>query len=255
MAVYPQPKAIFVADPQNGCNPLEVSLNAQKNGYQNYDWLVYGVPENSGQTANITFDRSGVYPLQLAVRHFNCVDTSNAVEINVYPVPEVAISFNPEEIYGGNTPVEFFVKNYDATATYTWFINDKEVSKERRFTTSLGDTGFHQVRVEIRSQDGCLNEAMVEVYVFPEAFIIFPNAFYPGTRNFTKNEAFRPVTYGIADWEIEVFAPRMGQKLFEGKNQAWDGGKHPQGTYMFIARYTTLSGEKGEMSGTVHLLR
>jgi hypothetical protein len=255
MAVYPQPKAIFVADPQNGCNPLEVRLNAQKNGYQNYDWLVYGVRENSGQTANITFDRSGVYPLQLAVRHFNCVDTSNAVEINVYPVPEVAISFNPEEIYGGNTPVEFFVKNYDATANYTWFINDLEVSKERRFTTSLGDTGYHQVRVEIRSKDGCLNEAILEVYVHREAFIIFPNAFYPGTRNFTKNEAFRPVTYGIADWEIEVFAPRMGQKLFEGKNQAWDGGKHPQGTYMFIARYTTLSGEKGEMSGTVHLLR
>lgn len=255
MAVYPQPKAIFTANPQSGCNPLEVNVSAQNQGYQNYDWLLYGVRENSGQTATLTFDRSGVYPLQLAIRHFNCVDTSNAVEINVYPVPQVEISFNPEEIYGGNTPVEFFVRNYDASATYTWFVNDVEVSKERRFTTSLGDTGFHQVRVEIRSKDGCLNEAVLEIFVHREAFIIFPNAFYPGTQNFNKNEAFRPVTYGIADWEIEVFAPRMGQKLYEGKNQAWDGGSHPQGTYMFIARYTTLSGEKGEMSGTVHLLR
>jgi hypothetical protein len=255
MAVYPQPQALFTANPQSGCNPLEVNVSAQNIGHQNYDWLLYGVRENSGQTATLTFDRSGMYPLQLAIRHFNCVDTSNAVEINVYPVPQVEISFNPEEIYGGNTPVEFFVKNYDASATYTWFVNDVEVSKERRFTTSLGDTGFHQVRVEIRSKDGCLNEAVLEIFVHREAFIIFPNAFYPGTQNFNKNEAFRPVTYGIADWEIEVFAPRMGQKLYEGKNQAWDGGSHPQGTYMFIARYTTLSGEKGEMSGTVHLLR
>jgi gliding motility-associated-like protein len=92
-----------------------------------------------------------------------------------------------------------------------------------------------------------------------DAVLVFPNAFTPNHDG--VNDVFRVKYPGLATgYNLQIFN-RSGQKIFETSDisAGWDGTfisqLQPDGTYVWIVRYTDSSGKKQNMQGSVVLIR
>lgn len=110
--------------------------------------------------------------------------------------------------------------------------------------------------VSLRDSAGCVNTD--ELTIFVPAEIYAPNAFTPNGDD--KNELFLLKTYQIDKFYLQIFN-RWGQLLFqtEDKTKGWDGYYKgvlsKNDVYIWKVKYTTLSGERDSMNGTVTLVR
>jgi len=110
--------------------------------------------------------------------------------------------------------------------------------------------------VELTDSLGCISSD--EITIFVTSNIYAPNAFTPNGDG--KNELFFLRTYRIDKLNLLIFN-RWGELLFEtnDKTKGWDG--YYKGTiskndvYIWKAKYTTLSGERGRKIGSVTLVR
>jgi gliding motility-associated-like protein len=90
--------------------------------------------------------------------------------------------------------------------------------------------------------------------------VYFPNAFTPNSDN--KNDIFKALFVDdVGAFELQIFN-RYGQIIFKtnSKTSGWDGKfngiTQPQGVYVWIAKYTTISkAETKELRGTISLVR
>jgi gliding motility-associated-like protein len=99
-----------------------------------------------------------------------------------------------------------------------------------------------------------------EIVVIKESKIFYPTAFTPDNQGPVENEVFRVFGQYIGQFEMHIFN-RWGEMLFSTNeiDVGWDGtfrGKEqPEGTYVFVARMTDLTGNSFTRSSSVVLLR
>jgi gliding motility-associated-like protein len=110
----------------------------------------------------------------------------------------------------------------------------------------------------VAESEWCYDTARQVVPIFHHACWA-PNVFTPDENG---NDAFAIVADGIVEYHLAVFS-RSGLLVFETTDPeaAWHGEyrgkKAPQGTYVWIATYTTTEKprQKETVKGTVTLLR
>ena len=115
------------------------------------------------------------------------------------------------------------------------------------------------VRLIIENNLGCYDTFATSLMKLQSCYIAVPNAFTPNGDG--KNDYLFPLnTTAAADLEFMVYN-RFGQLLFETKDRTgrWDGSVNgtaqPTGTYIWIFRYTDVSGKKIFLRGTSVLIR
>ncbi|MEO8588359.1 MAG: gliding motility-associated C-terminal domain-containing protein [Flavobacteriales bacterium] len=137
-------------------------------------------------------------------------------------------------------------------ATYVW----QDGSTNATFTTDLPGTYWVDVLV-----NGCFGTDTVDVSVDDCTVILeIPNVFTPNGSG--DNDLFTPMERkGITSMRTQIFG-RWGNLLFSTTDLdiSWNGkGPNgdlaPDGTYFWVLEYTTVTGDRISLTGTLALLR
>ncbi len=157
-------------------------------------------------------------------------------------------------------PADTTVCSRDVTilATYRPFASYIWSTGESGPTLKVSQAG--QYRVDVVDEKGCIGADSSRVTTKDcEAKIWFPNAFTPNGDGI--NDVFRLKFPGrAANYHLEIFN-RWGQRVFDSKDPAagWDGGSslmpQPEGTYVWMVRWSSTDGVAHQDQGTVVLFR
>ena len=203
---------------------------------------------NDGTNGNaITVNATGNYWVKVEDQH-GCYG-SDTVDINVT----------------GVLPANFLPADTIVCSYLGALIQPKAEFAE--YSWSTGETGKSiQVKtageyiLNVLDQQGCMGSDSIRVALKDcEALLVFPNAFTPNRDG--HNDVFRLKYPGhAADYNLQIFN-RWGQKIFETSDTSagWDGTfngqREPEGTYVWILRYSDNSGKKQTKQGSVVLVR
>jgi gliding motility-associated-like protein len=184
--------------------------------------------------------------------------------INVFALPVAAFGATPQPTTILNPEITFSDSSLNAS-TWNWSFGDLIPSS----TSSLQNPTFtyttpdcYQVILEVTSIDGCVDTAMKEICIDPDAVIYVPNAFTPNGDG--NNEEFIPVSIGIDpdQYELWIF-DRWGNMIFytDDLNKGWDG--RVQGhteisqidTYVWKIKAVDITGNKHNLLGKVSLIK
>ena len=116
--------------------------------------------------------------------------------------------------------------------------------------------------LDIRDQNGCLNQAFITIVVFNPAclppFIYVPNAFTPNGDG--RNDLFKVFGDPIDEMELIIY-DRWGEKVFESKQKedGWDGSFRGKAlapdVYAYYVRVRCFNGQEYITKGNVTLIR
>ena len=148
---------------------------------------------------------------------------------------------------------------------YTWspgtYLDNTTIANPRGLFPDTGRFGYN---VNIRSENGCVGDDSINVWVVRQASIFVPSAFSPNGDG--NNDVLRPIAIGFARINYFRVFNRWGQQVFsssafgEGvKGEGWDGriGGVPQdiGTYFWVLSTTNRFGEEEMIKGDATLVR
>jgi gliding motility-associated-like protein len=210
-------------------------------GFANYLW------QDGTQIESFNVTDTGFYRVQVTDQH----QCTAADSIHIYSFAESPQHFLPSDTlvcsYTGA-----LIQTKGDYAQYSWSTGETGSS------INVKTAGKYVCRVV--NQYGCIGTDSIRIDLKDcEALLVFPNAFTPNHDGL--NDVFRLKYPGhAADYHLQIFN-RWGQKIFETTDTSagWDGdfgGKQqPEGTYVWILRFTDNSGKKQNLQGSVVLIR
>lgn len=244
------------------CNERGYLLSAQSsvdylrwdnaNGYWNDDWglqeggRIWVVPD-----VTVTLTATADYTPADACPH---IDT---LTLRPIVVPEARLRVAPEQL--NETEGSFYAyDNSRGARTRQWWVDGIFYGSDAQIVCTPPHDADSAVVLLVAESEWCYDTARQVVPIFHHAFWA-PNVFTPDENG---NDAFAIVADGIVEYHLTVFS-RSGLLVFETTDPeaAWHGEyrgkKAPQGTYVWIATYTTTEKprQKETVKGTVTLLR
>ncbi|PLW94993.1 MAG: hypothetical protein C0592_01145 [Marinilabiliales bacterium] len=251
--VYTAPNVDFLADVQDGCEPLDVQFtdNSFPAG-SIWDWSFGDGNTSADQNPFHTYSNAGLYDVTLIVQTAEgCDDTltmSNYIE--VYPSPVANISADPTETTIVSPEIDFSSTSTNVNTWYWEFGDGTNSSDPPVVTHEYTTDGLFTVWLYVESANGCRDSAYVNVEILAEPY------FY---NIITPNGDGRNDTYTVENGErlhnqLTVFN-RWGKKIFEAidYDNSWDGGDFADGTYYVIYLYGNEL--ENEYHGTVTIIR
>jgi gliding motility-associated-like protein len=254
------PAVSFDADPQSGCDPLEVSFTNTTPNTGTALWQ-FGDTQSSTQTGSVDHTYGvGTYDVSLEITGTNgCInEMSQAGMINVTPTPTSSFSALNTDGAGAFT----FTNESTGASSYTWTFGDGGSSDEFNPEYNYGEqAGSYDVILYAITAAGCIDSSSISVAIEEKVTYFIPNAFTPNGDPF--NHYFMPViTSGIdqTSYSFKVYN-RYGELIFQSNdvNVGWDGTFQnqiaPTGTYTWVIGFTSLSNDrKFAETGIVQLL-
>lgn len=226
VTVNPLPVVNLVADDTSGCGSLCVNFNTTTVG-SSYSWNFGDGGTSISQNPQHCYVTPGNYTVSLTVTSAaGCSATfiqNNYIDI--FPEPIAAFTANPTSVTQID-PTIYFTDQSTGATTWTWTFGDvlNGTSNQQNPTYTYTDTGYHQVMLIVTNQFGCVDTAIMSVYV-AEAFTFYvPNAFTPTKDDL--NSFFMPKGVGIDEdnYDFLIF-DRWGNLIWETKKWGvgWDG--------------------------------
>lgn len=276
ITVFPRPEGRLVNPDSAGCNPLDAGFSVSLTNEideiaSTYEWNLGNGNVPTGPTASLTFDQDGTQPISVTVTSENgCVSTfTNRVE--VYPIPVASFRPTPDNYTTAALPRFSFDASTSTIADingasiveYSWDFGDPDATTAEGITALFNyppDTGSYNVRLQVVSNKGCVNDTVYPVFVGPDLIVFIPNAFTPNQSGPEFNEGFRPIVSGEKFMEFLVFN-RWGEIVYKttGNGESWDGiykGElAQQDVYAYQLKVTALNDEVYTYTGTVTLIR
>lgn len=253
----------FIISNNKGCEPLSVEFNLNHNLSESFNYLIntdalisYMGTEDLTKIA-FTYDIPGVYMPKATIETLNgCKVEMETDSVWVYPRPNAAFNYTPEEPDMDNMNLKFNNLSTDAT-NFAWSIQSLGEFTELEPEVKFEDTGYFSIMLVAISENDCKDTAFGGVYIRPLYRVFFPNAFSPN--NDGMNEKYFPVFRGVESFYFSIYNI-WGEKIFETQsNQAWDGLYKgvpvPVGVYTYLAEVISITGEKQFFSGTITLMR
>ncbi len=264
-----KPWVQLVADPLEGCPPLDVSFQAlpldsvdaltylwsfnQGNGYQPAaDQLM-----NTFYTPDHEFNISSIAKSSVT----NCVDTAWLDRVvRVFPKPTASFRADTTEVSIVRPNFEFENRSENAQNYYWDFGDSLGYSTDFAPAYSFNEMGWFDVELIAENEFLCTDTAYQEVLVAFDR-IFPPNAFSPNSSN-TLNQQFLLAPKGIleAGYHLQIFN-RWGERIFEVQNvfEGWDGktksGQNaPTGVYIWLVDYQDFINRIHQQGGTVTLV-
>ena len=267
--IYGQPDASFDIVDSVGCEDLTVKfMNTSIDGLS-FNWAIDSFPELTEISPEVVFENPGTYGVQLiAIYNDVCQDTIyKPGAIKVYQTPFANFSHevnNDENIIGD---VEFTNLSLNADR-YLWDFGDGQFSDETSPFHEYDINRSIDVLLTAYNDNGgayvCTDDTLVSISPEWIATFFAPNVLSPDSGE-DKVRVFKPVGIGLRDYKISVYSP-WGDLVWysEALNNhqptgEWDGTQNgtrlPQGTYVWMADITFLSGESRIEKGTVTIIR
>ena len=265
--IHPLPQLNVDLEDYNDCTPFTpVILNSSSissGSILNYQW--YWGDGNISQDDNpsYTYSQPGLYSIKVkATSDKGCNDSLLLVnQVEVYPLPRVDFSYSPKE---SNTLTEFitFKDSSDSDVTqWDWSTNDGGIYSGREVRHTFTDSGAFQVTLLVADDNGCINEAVKDIYVNADLFIHIPNSFSPNGDRLNNTYGLGGLTQGVVDLNFKIYN-KWGEQIFESTNvdDRWDGnykGKRAQqGVYVYVISFTDPKRSQWyHYKGEVHLIR
>ena len=241
--VLPSPEASFIANPVEGCAPMQVSVESLSDNESSVDfiWELSNGFVSSDESPVFVFDQAGQYDIMLTIISDNgCMSLQNALQfITVHPSPQA--SFNLGESVISEIQPLVTVDNWSIGAdVFEWYVDGSIFSTD--FEPSL-ELVFHPeyeywVCLEAKTEFGCSDSTCHSLFVEGEFWVYAPNTFTPD--NDGINDAFVPIVSGIdpTTYDLKIFN-RWGEIVFESRTpgESWIGNHQvggyfvPNGTY------------------------
>lgn len=273
------PVVDFVADPEEGCNPLLVTFDnltqfaqpgtylwefgdGQRSTLDNPTHTYVKRTNQEAETFTVTLSANNVTGQRM-------FETKTAY-ITVYATPIANFSVPPgSRVTFSSTPIEFINLSEGADDFY-WEFGDGNISYDREPVHAYADSGIFDITlVAINTNTGCTDtvtlDAQVKVELGGEAVV--PNAFTPsragpgtGDPNPQTNDFFLPEIKGVSQFNMKIYN-RWGELLFESNSRemGWDGyykGRlMPQDVYVYRLDLVYDNGRKETKIGDVTLIR
>ncbi|MCX7954384.1 MAG: PKD domain-containing protein [Bacteroidales bacterium] len=267
------PLIYFVADPIQGCAPLEVSFFDSSSTMFDYinQWFwnfgdgTFSLEKNPTHV----YVKPGKYYVHLQVTtNMGCTNSNvnNPLEINVFESPIAAFSTNKDTYYLPNDPVIVTNQSIGAIA-YIWDFGDTTQSYVHSPIHYYQDFNDYTITLIAINSYQCADTAYKIVKVTGD--LLFPNAFTPNINgpsggkydiNDYNNYIFFPVGKGVEEFNMKIYN-RWGILIFETNDFSigWDGyynGKIcPQDVYVYKAKAKFKDGRIIEKIGDVLLIR
>jgi gliding motility-associated-like protein len=154
------------------CEGQTLALRALPSGAATYHWVRPNLTEFT-TTTNVFLLPNATASLyagtwQVYTRQFGCrSDNSNPVNVVINPVPDAMASADPPAVCQ-NTTLRLFASPTLSGASYEWSGPNNYVSvAQNPIINNIGLAGEGNYRVRVRSQQGCLDSAVVAVTVLP----------------------------------------------------------------------------------------
>ncbi len=147
-----------VSDTSN-CVPFTVRFFNNSEGESSYFWDFDDGISSTGENVDHTYDTSGTfYPKQIVFNTFGCKDSTSA-RIDVYPLPDIAISYDTLICYGDSIPLVA-----QGGEVYQWTPNANIVDAFSSTPTVFPDSTT-TYSVAVTDTNNCIDLANVNVQV------------------------------------------------------------------------------------------
>ncbi len=264
----PQPRL----KPQQGCEPLTVTLEDTSNTAQQWAWVLGDdkarIQNFSGNgTVVPALDAAQYSVTLLATNSFGC-ETQVVVNdlFSAYPLPEAEIIWSPRRPDINSGQLQLRNTNNQYITDYQWMVVDRSavldslmyIEKQPLFEVPKTATTL-DVSLRVETAYGCLDSAFAEIRIREAHEIFVPNTFSPNKDGI--NEIFIPETFNIEPkgYQLQIFN-RWGEQIFSTSDlyEGWDGSYRGElvkpGVYVWRITYTDHNGKKQNLTGNVTLL-
>ena len=254
--------ARFIADPIEGCKPLQVTFTNISSSGKRFFWdFGDGTTDSVFQPAKHTYTKPGNYLVSLkAVDSLSCnfADKYELV-ITVREKPEASFTYSLD----GCTDL-ITIKNTTKEGTdYSWDFGDGESSTKADPEHKYNLAGTFEITLIANPFTECPDtvKKSIKLDVNGGNEFIIPNVFTP---NFDgKNDCFKVQGLNAGCDEMEwMIYNRWGECVFYSKdlNACWDGNNekgepYPDGVYFSIYNISFKGTASETISGTITLIR
>lgn len=170
--VYPMPQSSFIQNDSGLClkNNVFTFLNTSQIKYGDLQFRWEFGDSDLGFLENETksYANYGVFnPMLIAISNNNCADTSVGF-LEVFPMPQAQFTTLDSAICFRNNLFTFSNLSQLAYGSFTsnWKFGDEDSSQLLHPTFSFSQTGRHEVRLEIESENQCKDTFMRNVWVY-----------------------------------------------------------------------------------------
>lgn len=269
VTVLPVPEVIIGADINAGCYPLTVNFaNAtDPTLVQSCEWnFGNGITQGICGDITYTYTQFGEFVPFLEVTTVNgCIvyDTLD-IPVNVYPLPEIDFTWDPENVTVLENTVQF-INGTVGAESYDWRFSTIGTSEEVEpiFVFPDVDLAAYDICLIATTEFGCKDTVCKPLVIQSEFQTFIPNTFTPDADG--RNEVFVPIVNGIDpdSYSLRIY-DRWGTQVFftndpkEGWTGNINGGSYYAQSGMFVWRIEgkRLSNSKFEVvEGYVFLLR
>ena len=252
------PQVAIIADDTTACVPFCAKIRAESTTATSFYWTLSNDSSYSSNQIFPCFNEPGVYAVNLAVKDdAGCSATINWSEfITVHPTPQAAFTPFPAETNIEHPTIQFLDQSQGATQ-YTYYFGDPAQSSVmlNNATFTYQDTGSFEVRLQVKNEYGCANDAMQTVHIGGFTAFYIPQAFTPGNGD-GVNDVFLPKSTGMAPtgFEMSIY-DRWGHLVFysDSWEKGWDGtlNGQPVPVDMYVCKiryYDTLGNGNDRIS-------
>ena len=263
------PVISFTADPDSGCNPLEVNFTNTTDPIYVGNSCIWDPGDGTGTIADCsgfthTYPDAGWYHVKLKVTTpQGCTDqliVPGAVLVD--PAPLATFVYTPNPATAANSTLVFTSTDPHAV-DFQWAFPGGSYQSGRQVAYSFPDkiADHYSVCLSVMDRYGCADTLCDSIPIFvPNLWV--PTAFTPDGNG--VNDVFKPVMLDMApeDYHLRIF-DRWGELVFESINPdlGWDGkGKSgsilPTGSYVWRLTYRSLyTADKLDRFGTITLTK
>ena len=251
--LHPHPNVQISADPEIGCQPLNVYCTELWIEPNCTYWWNFGDNSNASVITLIhTYQQPGTFDLSLTVTNeWNCSTTQTLPQhITVHPKPNASFYATPDIVYTTEDP--FFNVQFTNTSTgadsYSWDFDDLGSGINNYSTLinpahSFTEIGEYDVMLIAWTDLGCSDTAIVQVMMVDD-ILEFPNVITP------NNDGFNDflVIENIDTWDSHLLKiyNRWGKVVYESSSYQnnWNGSDIASGTYYYVFTYKRGDVEK-----------
>lgn len=229
-----------------------ISVGNVTGGNAPYSYSLNGSP--SQPSALFPSLATGTY--LLSVKDATGCTTSQTIVVGQLTNIDASFTANPPS---GPKPLPVSFTNTSTGATnYVWNFGNGSNAFSTNASTIYPNNGTYIVTLYASNGPSCIDSSSVTINVFEEVAIIIPNIFTPNGDG--HNDVFVIQSSGVSEINGSILN-RWGKKVFEwtgDANSGWDGkingGSAQDGTYYYILKIKTNSGEEKEEKGYVQAL-
>lgn len=255
------PAVTLNASALQGCAPWCVMVAASSASTATYSWSFGDGAASQDSIAEHCFQSAGNYAVSVTADFGGgCTTTSLLPDsVRVHALPNAAFDWSPASPAPADPQVQFHDLSTGA-ASWAWLFGDSTAATSTDPSPAFNNpgNGCWPVLLVVANSFGCVDSSSAQVCIQGADSLVVPNIFTPNSDG--SNDVFAITGGDLASLDVRIYN-RWGQleAWLEHPRQVWDGHSPAgqacsPGTYFYVLRAASKSGETIDRSGTITLV-